>query len=223
MPSPNSNSPGAVFARRERREDHSRHGAEREREEKNRGVDCRTACARERVGEPFADERNRPPREQHAHHSTERGQDEAFRQHLPNDAPPSRADRDPDGNLAAACRGSRKHQAGDVRACDQQNAAYRPEKHVESPPRFFRHHPVVGGGERDAPVAVRVRVFDRELPRDPFHLAAGLRERRAWTDAPDHLRDMVGAVRVRRVDPQRHEHFRFLRQQVFCHGIAQQI
>ena len=54
-------------------------------------------------------------------HAAADGEQQALGQRLPEDVPPSRADRGADGDLARPRRGPRQQQVGDVRAGDEQH------------------------------------------------------------------------------------------------------
>jgi hypothetical protein len=56
-----------------------------------------------------------------AHERAERPEDHALCEELPDQPRPARTDREPDGDLALACRGTRQEHSGDVRARDEQH------------------------------------------------------------------------------------------------------
>ena len=74
-----------------------------------------------------------PARDQQPRGGADRREHDAFDQQLPDQAPASRAERQPHGELLASCHRLREQQVGHVRARDRQDQADDTEQHIERP------------------------------------------------------------------------------------------
>ena len=186
-------------------------------------VDGRPFDSRQVAGTQRRDEADALPRQQHADHGARPGQDDAFDQHLRDDAAAAAADRRPYRDLASTLGRPDQQQVRDVGARDQQHEPDGTEQREQGGPRVVHDitvHPV----HPNLQVLGLVELVDLAQPRgDRVHLVLRLLQRDAVTQPRDHRQpgrvprevgdvgrqhapgiDVGGHRRVRRqVDPER--------------------
>ncbi len=75
-----------------------------------------------------------PGRKQHSQSRSQSGEQQTFRQQLPDDSRPSRAQRDPYRDFPRAGRRARQQQVRDIETGNQQHESHRRQKRQQSGP-----------------------------------------------------------------------------------------
>ncbi len=187
-------------------EDETREERDGEREDEHAGVELDGGEAKQERRVPDAREAldpreglDAPEGQQDARDAARDGEDDAFRQHLADDAPAAGADREADRHLPTARRGAREEQCRDVRAGDEENEGDGAEEHEDRAPQGRVDPAVVQGRRGGSPdgAANFHRVLVRDLPSHDPHLRVGRSGGDAGLQASD---DFVPVVAVLRQD-----------------------
>ena len=131
------------------------------------------------VARPGGNERARSPlRQQTAGHAAQRRQQQILGKQLPDQTPPAGADGRADADFACAGGGARQHQAGHVRACDNQHQSRGCQQDQQRGTDVASH----GFGQEDARGAMlrlgsRVRLG--QAPHDQIQVRDGGSQRRS--------------------------------------------
>ena len=146
----------------------------REREDQGRQIDRHLVETREIRRRQREERRHAPARDDGTAEAGGERQHHALGEELADQAAASGADRRAHDDLAAARRGARQQQIGDVGAGDEQHEAHRAEQHEQRLPRRADDG-LMERRDAHALVAVAARVLGGQPGGDAGHLRLGSR------------------------------------------------
>ena len=134
-------------------------------------------------------------RQQEPEASAGEGEDDAFGEHLEDEAPPAGAERRPDGDFLAAHRRAHQQQVGDVGARDQDHDGDGREERQQRRPDA-RDDAFLQADDLRGFVRAVLGILHRQAFGDGLHLGAGLLHGDAWLQPCDDGEKMSAACRV---------------------------
>ena len=145
----------------------------------------------------FRDERNQkigpPDSENQSAEAADGGEEDAFREQLPNDPAAARAESGAERDLLLPDGGAGEKEVGDIRARDQEHAADRAEENVK-PARDIADQILAQRRGAGTEFGVRIRILSCECGGDRAQLGVGLPDRDTWFQTTDALQAVIAAL-----------------------------
>ena len=151
--------------------------------------------------------------EQNADRRADERQERAFRQELPENSLPSRAQRNAQRDFAFTDGGAGEHQVRDIRAGNQQNERHRGEEEQQSGTERADEF-VMEANHANSILLVEGWILFFELLLDGHHFGVGLGDRQAVLEPRENYQFMIFAIELGAIERKWLPHFEFRKRAV---------